>query len=61
MWLTLFWAEQPAVWFAQAEVQFSLAGISSERTKYFHFISQLDHRYAAEVEVIIVILPERDP
>jgi hypothetical protein len=42
----LFWAE----WFAQAGAQFSLAGISNERTKFYHIISQLDHRYAAEVD-----------
>jgi hypothetical protein len=49
-----FWAERPAVWFA-------LAGISSEKTKFFHVISQLDHRYTAEVEDIITSPPERDP
>jgi hypothetical protein len=49
------------VWFAQVEAQFSLAGISSEKTKFFHVISQLDHRYAAEVEDIIISLPEWDP
>jgi hypothetical protein len=48
-----FWAERPAVWFAQAEAQFTLAGISSEQTKFCYVISQLDQRYAAEVEDII--------
>jgi hypothetical protein len=38
---------------AQAEAQFSLAGISSERTKFHYVIYQLDQRYAAEVEDII--------
>jgi hypothetical protein len=56
-----FWAERPAVWFAQAEEQFSLAGISSERTKLHYIISQLDQRYAAEVEDIISSLPQQDP
>jgi hypothetical protein len=56
-----FWAERPAVWFTQAEVQFFLAGISSERTTFFHVISQLDQRYATEVEDIITSPPERDP
>jgi hypothetical protein len=56
-----FWAERPAVWFTQAEAQFSLAGFSSVKTKFFHVISQLDHRYAAEVEDIITSPPERDP
>jgi hypothetical protein len=41
------WAEQPAVWLAQAEAQFLLAGVSSEKTKFYHVISQLDHRYDA--------------
>jgi hypothetical protein len=56
-----FWAERPAVWFAQAEAQFFLAGISSERTKFFHVISQLEQRHATEMEDIITSPPERDP
>jgi hypothetical protein len=48
------------VWFAQAEAQFTLAGISSEQTKFCYVISQLDHRYAAEVEDMIISPPERD-
>jgi hypothetical protein len=47
------------VWFAQTETQFFLAGVSSETAKFFHIISQLDHRYAAEVEDIISSLVER--
>jgi hypothetical protein len=27
-----FWAERPAVWFAQAEAQFSLARVNNEKT-----------------------------
>jgi hypothetical protein len=49
------------VWFTQAEAQFSLAGISNERTKFYHIISQLDHKYAAEVEDIITSPPHQDP
>jgi hypothetical protein len=56
-----FLVERPAVWFAQAEAQFILTGISSETTKFCHVISQLDHRYAAELEDIIISLPERGP
>jgi hypothetical protein len=59
--LLLLWAEQPAVWFTQAEAQFTLAGISSKQTKFCYVISQLDDRYAAEVENIITSLPEQDP
>jgi hypothetical protein len=56
-----FWPERPAVWFAQAEAQFSLAGVNSEKTKFYYVISQLDHRYATEVEDIITSPPEKDP
>jgi hypothetical protein len=56
-----FWAERPAVWFTQTEAQFFLAGISSERTKFLHVISQLDQRHATEVEDIITSPPKRDP
>jgi hypothetical protein len=56
-----FWVERPAVWFAQAEAQFSLAGISDERAKFRHVISQLDHRFAAEVEDLIISPPQQDP
>jgi hypothetical protein len=58
--LPAFWAEWPDVWFAQGEAQIFLAGVSSEKTKFFHIISHLDHRYAAEVEGNITSLP-RDP
>jgi hypothetical protein len=51
-----FSAERQAMWFAQAEVQFSLAGISSERTKSHYVVSQLEQRYATEVEDIITSL-----
>ena len=37
------------LWFAQAEAQFFLAGISSETTKFYHVISQLDQCHAAEL------------
>jgi hypothetical protein len=61
VWLPPFWAEWPAVWFAQAEVQFFLAGISTEKTKFYHVISQLDLRYAAKLEDVITSPPVRDP
>jgi hypothetical protein len=54
-----FWAKTPAVWLAQAKAQFTLACISSEKMKFCHVISQLDHRYATEVEDIITSLPDQ--
>jgi hypothetical protein len=38
-----------------------LAGISDERTKFHHIISQLDHRYSAEVEDIITSPHQQNP
>ena len=52
-----FWPEKPAVWFAQVEGHFLLSGISDDKTKFYYVISQLEHRYAAEVEDIIVAPP----
>jgi hypothetical protein len=31
-----FYAEEPGVWFVSAEAQFTLAGITKERTKFYH-------------------------
>jgi hypothetical protein len=61
LWLPPFWAERPAVWFAQVEAQFVLADIRDKRTKFHHIISKLDHRYLAEVEDIITSPPQQDP
>jgi hypothetical protein len=49
------------MWFAQAEAQFPRAGSSSKRTKFHCVISQLDQRYAGEVEEIITSPPLQDP
>lgn len=45
-----FSAVQPAMCFAQAEAQFTLASISSNQTKLCYVILQMDHWYATEVE-----------
>jgi hypothetical protein len=36
-------------------------GITSETTKFYLVISQLDHQYAEEVDDIIAFPPQRDP
>jgi hypothetical protein len=59
--LPLFWAERPAMWFVQAEQQFTVAGISSKKIKFCHMISQLDHRYATKVEDITTSPPDQHP
>lgn len=55
-----FWPEEPALWFAQLEGQFLLANIVSDTTKFYHVVSNLDHRYASEVKDIIVKPPTTD-
>jgi hypothetical protein len=52
-----FWAEGPAF----AKDQFSLAGITAEKTKFYCYLFQLDHRYAMEVQNIVISPPQRDP
>ena len=39
--LASFWAHQPRVWFAQAEAQFTLRGITVDCTKYSYLIAAL--------------------
>ena len=55
-----FWPDRPALWFAQAEAQFKFASITNKKTKFNYIISQLDHRFAAEVEDIITS-PSENP
>src|SRR5215468_2238762 len=56
-----FWPDRPALWFAQAEAQFDLAGITRQRTKFNYVVSQLHQQHAAEVEDIITTPPEHEP
>ncbi|XP_063370343.1 uncharacterized protein LOC134658621 [Cydia amplana] len=53
-----FWPEEPAVWFAQLESQFTLSGITSDTTKFYHVIGKLDPQFAIEVKDIILSPPE---
>ncbi|XP_050440416.1 uncharacterized protein LOC126845659 [Adelges cooleyi] len=53
-----FWPEDPAVWFAQLEAQFTLANITQDSTKYYHAISQPDGPVIKEVKDIVSNTPE---
>lgn len=55
-----FWPEEPALWFAQVESQFTLSKITTDDTKFCYLVSQLDHQYAAEVKDIITNPPATD-
>jgi hypothetical protein len=52
-----FWHEKPAVWFAQLEGQFALSNFTQDATKFYYVISQLENKYAAEVEDVITNPP----
>lgn len=53
-----FWAEDPAVWFAQVEGQFILNQIRKDETKYYYIVSHLEQEYASVVKDIITKPPD---
>lgn len=55
-----FWPHNPTLWFAQVEASFSYAGITADTTKFSLVVSQLDQRYATEVQDIITNPPEQN-
>ena len=40
--LPIFWAQQPEVWFLQAEAQFHIRKITDDTTKFYHAVAALD-------------------
>ena len=58
--LPTFWADQPKVWFAQAEAQFNLRNITADDTKYYYVVSALDQATAKRVSDFISAPPEKD-
>ncbi|KAJ8410472.1 hypothetical protein AAFF_G00193760 [Aldrovandia affinis] len=55
-----FWQEHAAVWFAQAEAQFALRGITQEDTKYFYVVAALNSSTASRVLSLLQDPPEAD-
>lgn len=49
-----FWPDKPTIWFLQMEGYFSLSGITQDTTKFYYVITQLESKYAQEVEDIII-------
>jgi len=52
-----FWPENPAMWFAHLEGRFALSNITQDASKLYYVISQLDNKYAAEMEDVITKPP----
>jgi len=55
--LPVFWVQNPAVWFAQAESQFALRGITRDSTKYHHVVSSLDNDSACRILDLLQVPP----
>jgi len=53
----LFLPNKRTLWFAQLEGQFVLANVTQDATKFYYVISQLNTKYAAEVEDVITNPP----
>lgn len=49
--------EDPELWFAQLEGQFTLSNISVDATKFYYVLSQLEPQHAAEIRELIVSPP----
>lgn len=58
--LPTFWADKPAIWFAQVEAQFQVANIVGDTTKYNYIVGHLDQSMAGEVEDIITNPPAEE-
>ncbi len=56
--LPTFWPEQPAVWFAQAEAQFTLRNITADDTKYHYVVAALDQATAKRVIDLLSAPPD---
>lgn len=53
-----FWPNRVGAWFAIAEAQFKVAGITSDATMYSHALSQLDVTMAGEIEDLLINPPK---
>lgn len=55
-----FWPEEPEIWFAQVEAQFTNSSITSDLTKFNYVIGHLEPQFAREVKDIIINPPQTD-
>ena len=56
--LPQFWPADPAVWFAQVEVQFATRQITQQRTRFDYVIAALSPDVAIEVRDLVLHPPE---
>lgn len=53
-----FWKSDPAMWFAQAEAQFALAGVTRDETKFYHIVAKVDHTVLCHISDLVANPPE---
>lgn len=55
-----FWKSDPAMWFAQAEAQFALAGVTKDITKFHHIVAKVDQTVLRHVSDLVANPPEQE-
>lgn len=55
-----FWKSDPAMWFAQAEAQFALAGVTQDVTKFHHIVAKIDQSVICHVTDLVKNPPATD-
>ena len=56
-----FWPESAEVWFAQAEAQFNIKGVSSSTTKFYHCVAAMSQEVASQLLDLIRTPPASEP
>lgn len=53
-----FWKSDPTMWFAQAESQFVLGGVTQDETKFHHIVAKIDQTVICHVADLVKTPPD---